>query len=187
MLPQGNVVVPYCTLTIYFLLEIILTIMCFYFLILIDLFCRLTILGGLTRGCIDVLQVKGLSGNRTTRVALTMAPFLSRICSGVWNSVGKMGVGGQGGLVQKRYLEQLIVIKKCRWMEATALPTVSQPLPIIFDPSNLNSWCFMILQIKFAFVDDIEINVNANLSKLQLTTAPSHHHQLLMSPHHPYW
>ena len=38
------------------------------------------------------------------------------------------------------------------------------------------------LQIKFAFVDDIEINVNANLSKLQLTTAPSHHHhhQLLM-------
>ena len=144
MLPQGNVVVPYCTLTIYFLLEIILTIMCFYFLILIDLFCRLTILGGLTRGCIDVLQVKGLSGNRTTRVALTMAPFLSRICSGVWNSVGKMGVGGQGGLVQKRYLEQLIVIKKCRWMEATALPTVSQPLPIIFDPSNLNSWCFMI-------------------------------------------
>ena len=128
----------------YFLLEIILTIMCFYFLILIDLFCRLTILGGLTRGCIDVLQVKGLSGNRTTRVALTMAPFLSRICSGVWNSVGKMGVGGQGGLVQKRYLEQLIVIKKCRWMEATALPTVSQPLPIIFDPSNLNSWCFMI-------------------------------------------
>ena len=61
----------------------LLTIMCFYFLILIDLFCRLTILGGLTRGCIDVLQVKGLSGNRTTRVALTMAPFLSRICSGV--------------------------------------------------------------------------------------------------------
>ena len=38
------------------------------------------------------------------------------------------------------------------------------------------------LQIKFAFVDDIEINVNANLSKLQLTTAASHHHhQLLQS------
>ena len=68
-------------------------------------------------------------------------------------------------------------------MEATALPTVSQTLPIINEFRSIKSQQLMLhdLQIKFAFVDDIEININANLSKLQLTTAASHHHhQLLM-------
>ena len=67
-------------------------------------------------------------------------------------------------------------------MEATALPTVLQTLPIINEFRSIKSQQLILhdLQIKFAFVDDIEINVNANLSKLQLTTAPSHHHQLLM-------
>ena len=46
--------------------------------------------------CINALQVKGLSGNMTTRVVPIIAPLLSRICTGEVN-MGKKYEGGQKG------------------------------------------------------------------------------------------